>query len=60
MKQLKDGVSINEDVITVNNPLLVINGRVKPKKHYAVNPRVPTIVDANQIISAARMRETNQ
>lgn len=53
-----DGVSVNNDVLSSNNPLLVVNGRVKPGANVKTScSKELTIVDANHIVATSRMRE---
>lgn len=57
LKAYKDGVSVNSDVMNSNNPLLVVNGRVRPpKKSVSPKSRRLTVVDANHIITTSRVR----
>lgn len=33
LKRYEDGISINDSVLSSNNPLLVVNGKVRPQRH---------------------------
>lgn len=62
LKKFMDGVSVNDDVIRSNNPLLVVNGRVQPstnsKQRACGDGEKLTIVDANHVVATSRARDT--
>mmetsp|Transcript_10558 Transcript_10558/g.13012 ORF Transcript_10558/g.13012 Transcript_10558/m.13012 type:complete len:542 (+) Transcript_10558:174-1799(+) len=58
LKKFMDGISINDDVIRSNNPLLVVNGRVQPSPTKIKKEGKFTIVDANHVVMTSRARDT--
>ena len=54
LKQYLDGISVNDDVMNTNNPLLVVNHKINltemPVENITMNK---TIIDGNAVVSAA-------
>jgi len=66
MKQFLDGITVNDFVIRKENPLLVINGRIKKTCNEELNYSEPSknncqsspiVIDANHVFVAARKRQ---
>lgn len=55
LKQYLDGISVNEDVMSGLNPLLVVNGRVKLNQPLPVRRGKPAVVDANHMVGTSRV-----
>lgn len=62
LKRYKDGISVNDSVIKSSNPLLVVNGKVRPASDQSETPapsqrgetrRRLTVVDANHLFSTS-------
>lgn len=54
LKQYLDGISVNDDVMNTNNPLLVINNKINILQMPVENiNRNKTIVEGNFAVSAA-------
>jgi len=56
IKKFHDGITINNDVICANNPLMVINGKIKPAKVQSTGRRRMTVVDANHAFAISHAR----
>ena len=63
LKQYLDGVSVNDDVMNNNNPLLVVNNKVnlnRPPVERMDGPPHKTVIEANQVVnSKALQRNAN-
>merc|ERR550514_1386286 len=55
LKQYLDGISINKEVMDANNPLLVVNGRVRLNRPPVRRGVKPVTVDANQMVATGRI-----
>ncbi|RLO10746.1 hypothetical protein DYB28_010545, partial [Aphanomyces astaci] len=57
LKQYLDGISVNEQVMSSINPLLVVNGRLTLNQSNtpATTELTHTIVDANHMVSTNRV-----
>ena len=62
LKQYLDGVSVNDDVMNANNPLLVVNNKVNlnrpPVERLGPNDAPPhkTVVEANSVVNNRAMQ----
>ena len=62
LKQYLDGVSVNDDVMNANNPLLVVNNKVNlnrpPVERMGADGSVPhkTVVEANNVVNNRAMQ----
>ena len=62
LKQYLDGVSVNDDVMNANNPLLVVNNKVNlnrpPVERMGVDGQAPhkTVVEANNVVNNRAMQ----
>ena len=64
LKQYLDGVSVNDDVMNVNNPLLVVNNKVNlnrpPVERMGAGgldqPPHKTVVEANSVVNNRAMQ----
>lgn len=62
LKQYLDGVSVNDDVMNANNPLLVVNNKVNlnrpPVERLTGSDGVPhkTVVEANNVVNNRAMQ----
>ena len=62
LKQYLDGVSVNDDVMNANNPLLVVNNKVNlnrpPVERLGPNdaPAHKTVVEANSVVNNRAMQ----
>ena len=54
LQQFLDGISINPEVLTKPNPLLVINGRANLNHPPARRVANPTQVDGNHMVATGR------
>jgi hypothetical protein len=56
LKQYLDGVSINDDVLNQNNPLLVVNNKVNLNRPPVVEePERKTFIEGNHVVNNNRM-----
>ena len=60
LKQYLDGVSVNDDVMNMNNPLLVVNNKVNlnrpPVERMDAGPGGKTVIEANQVVNQTAMQ----
>ena len=56
LKQYLDGLTVNEEVLSKLNPLLVVNGKTNAPMHHTSGPLNITCVDANQIVASGAVR----
>ena len=62
LKQYLDGVSVNDDVMNANNPLLVVNNKVNlnrpPVERLGAQDAPPhkTVVEANSVVNNRAMQ----
>jgi hypothetical protein len=62
LKQYLDGVSVNDDVMNANNPLLVVNNKVNlnrpPVERMGADGQAPhkTVVEANNVVNNRAMQ----
>lgn len=59
LKQYLDGVSVNDDVMNSNNPLLVVNNKVnlnKPPVERLDGPPHKTVIEANQVVNSKNLQ----
>ena len=60
LKQYLDGVSVNDDVMNANNPLLVVNNKVNlnrpPVERMEGGQPTKTVVEANVEVNNIRMQ----
>jgi len=62
LKQYLDGVSVNDDVMNANNPLLVVNNKVNlnraPVERMGQGEGAPhkTVVEANNVVNNRAMQ----
>ena len=54
LKQYLDGISVNEDVMTAPNPLLVVNGRVNLNAPLVGRMAEPAIIEGNHMVNTGR------
>jgi dynein regulatory complex subunit 2 len=60
LKQYLDGVSVNNDVMNSNNPLLVVNNKVslnRPPVQKLTNPLQIPLVEGNHIVNNIKMQK---
>ena len=55
LKQFLDGISVNEDVMNSNNPLLVINGRVNLNAPLVGRVGGPAVIEGNHMVNTGRV-----
>ena len=55
LKQFLDGISVNEEVLSAPNPLLVVNGRSNMSQQPVARHLKPSIVDGNQMVNTGRV-----
>ena len=55
LKQFLDGISVNEDVMNSNNPLLVINGRVNLNAPLVGRAQGPAVIEGNHMVNTGRV-----
>ena len=55
LKQYLDGISVNEDVMNSDNPLLVINGRVNLNAPLVGRGRDPAVIEGNHMVNPGRV-----
>ena len=58
LKQYLDGISVNEDVLSGSNPLLIVNGKVNLNAPPVRNTTVvapPAIVEGNHMVETRRI-----
>merc|ERR1719163_2146835 len=57
LKQYLDGVSINDDVLNSNNPLLVVNNKVNLNRPPVVEePERKTFIEGNVVVNNNKMQ----
>lgn len=54
LKQFLDGISVNEEVLSAPNPLLVVNGKVNLNRPPVQRMLQPTVIDGNQMVNTGR------
>ena len=60
LKQYLDGVSVNDDVMNTNNPLLVVNNKVnlnRPPVERMEGPPHQTVIEANTVVNQKNMQQ---
>merc|ERR1711924_14952 len=59
LKQYLDGITVNDDVLSSENPLLVVNGRVnlnrRPVQRLPMRHNKPTVIEGNHMVSTNRI-----
>jgi peptidoglycan hydrolase CwlO-like protein len=55
LKQYLDGISVNEDVMNSDNPLLVINGRVNLNAPLVGRGSDPAVIEGNHMVNTGRV-----
>jgi len=59
LKQYLDGVSVNDDVMNTNNPLLVVNNKVnlnRPPVERMDGGMGQTVIEGNHVVSSKEMQ----
>lgn len=59
LKQYLDGVSVNDDVMNANNPLLVVNNKVnlnRPPVERMDGGQQKTIIEGNQVVNSKNLQ----
>ena len=60
LKQYLDGVSVNDDVMNSNNPLLVVNNKVNlnrpPVERMGDGPPHKTVIEANVVVNSKNLQ----